>query len=106
PPTSTVSRPPRRHRLAAPAKQLMWEAGSVQVELRPRFEHQVERRLRRAPEALEAGRGHDLAQSCFAGLRTETERDFLAARSGRAHERRSAVEDAADRVEVVFDAIA
>ena len=50
--------------------------------------------------------GDDLAQARLAGLRAEPEADLLRQRGGRADQRRGAVVDAADRVEVVLDLVA
>ena len=71
----------------------------------PRFEHQVERRLRGAAEAGETGLFHDGTQSRFAGLRPE--RGAVARQRHRhADLRGRAVVHAADRIEIVLDLVA
>ena len=50
-------------------------------------------------------RGDDVAQARLAGLGAERQPDLLGQRGGRAEQRRGRVVDAADRVEVVLDAV-
>ena len=49
---------------------------------RPRFEHQVERRLGGAAEAGEPALRHHIAQARLARLRAQAGADFLRARAG------------------------
>src|SRR5688500_15949968 len=72
--------------------------------LDPCFEHEVEGRLRRAPDARESGFVCDAAQARFTGLRSEG-RPALRERVRNAEHRRSRVEDAAHRVVVILAAI-
>src|SRR3954471_18207081 len=79
-------------------------ADSLLLSLRPRLEYQVERRLRGAPERGEPCRERDLAQPALPGLRAER-RSTAGERVGNAEHRRGGVEHAADRIQVVLDAI-
>src|SRR4029077_10614322 len=74
-------------------------------ELRPRLEHEIERRFGRAPEAGEPRPGRDLAEAPVTGLRAEAVPDLLRERVRRADERRHRVEEPADRVQVVLDLV-
>ena len=68
------------------------------------LQHEVERRLGRAPHAREAALVEHLGQALLAGLGAERQPDVLAERRRRAEHRRARVEHAPDRVEVVLDA--
>src|SRR4051794_12052785 len=79
---------------------------SVTLMSGPRLEDEVEGRLGGAAEAGEAGRFDDRADARLAGLRAEREPDLLRQRGRRAQQRGERVVGAADRVQVVLDAVA
>ena len=103
-----------RHACAVAGRALSrseWEVDAARARLRAGLlgaglEDEVERGRRDLAEAGEAGLGDDRGDPGRAGLRAEREPDGLGERGGRAEQRREAVVGAADRVEVVLDAVA
>ena len=75
-------------------------------ELRTCFQHDVERRFRRAADAGEARVAEDLAEASFARLGTEREADLLGEGAWGAQQGRERVVRAPDRVEVFLHAVA
>src|SRR5262249_45765914 len=70
-----------------------------------RLEDHVRGRLRHAPNPPEARVGQDLAQPCLSRLGAQREAHLLAERRGCAEQRRRAVVEASDRIEVVLEPI-
>src|ERR1700683_1251841 len=70
--------------------------------LRPRFQHEIERRLRRAAKSCEsAAADHNFPQARFAGLGAKR-RASSRQRYGHAYLRRRAVHDASHRIEIIL----
>src|ERR687894_1627059 len=83
-------------------KPLLHYAGWLQS----RFQHEVERRLRSPAEVAVSGLGHDLAETGFSCLGSESQSDLLRERARRAQEGRSRVVQPSNRVEVLLDVVA
>src|ERR1700722_7382604 len=84
---------------------LMLVAPELNTWLWPRFVDDVEGRFGGTAEASEAGRGDDVSDARFAGLRAEAQSNFLRARRWRAKQSREAVINAADRIEIVLELV-
>src|SRR6202041_2827527 len=91
--------------LTAPDERSVVDQAFENSALRPRLQHQIERRLRRATKSCETpATDHDLAQARFAGLGAER-RAFSRQGDGHAYLRRCAVHDASDRIQIVLNLI-
>src|SRR5262245_20761823 len=74
--------------------------------LRPSLENEVEGRRGRAADTRETRLGEHGAEPPLTGLRAESRADFLRERRRSADQRRHRVEEPADGVQVLLDAIA
>src|SRR5579863_9403970 len=89
---------------AARARALV-RSGIEAILLGASFEDDVKGCFGGAANVLESGRLQNPGEPAFSRLRAQSEADFLRQRSGRAEHGRSAIEHAADRIQVVLQLV-